>query len=63
MSIEPRVKQLYIDDTEQAVDWLMYRSYEHNRNLSPEVEPERWRKIYFNQETYEKIYQELKEKS
>lgn len=56
MSTEPRVKQIYIDDVEQTIDWLMYRSYEFNRLRSPEIEPSRWRAIYFNQETYEKIF-------
>lgn len=39
------------------VDWLTYCSYAHNRNRSPHISPERWRKIYHNAETYEKIYQ------
>jgi len=55
---EPRVKQLYFEEEEQTVDWLMYRSYEFNRDRSPEIEPSRWRAIYYNQETYEKIYQQ-----
>jgi hypothetical protein len=54
---EPLVKQIYIDDTEHTVDWLMYRSYEFNRLRSPEIAPERWRALYLNQETYEKIFQ------
>lgn len=53
---EPRVKQLCIEETTNSVDWLMYRSYEFNRLRSPEIEPERWRRLYFYQETYEKIF-------
>jgi hypothetical protein len=54
---QPNVKQLDIGDN-VAIDWLMYRSYEFNRTRSPHVKPESWRKIYFNAETYEKIYQQ-----
>lgn len=54
---EPRVKQIYIDEEERTIDWLMYRSYEFNRLRSPDIEPERWRALYLNQETYEKIFQ------
>ncbi len=43
-----------------SVDWLMYRSYEHNRDRSPDIEPERWRKLYFNAQDYEIIYQAKK---
>ena len=39
---EPLVKQIYIDDNEHTVDWLMYRSYEFNRLRSPEIAAERW---------------------
>lgn len=58
MISEPRVKQLDIEGSTQAIDWLMYRSYEFNRDRSPDIAPERWRQIYYNQEVYEKIYQE-----
>lgn len=44
----------------RAVDWLMYRSYEHNRDRSPDIEAERWRKIYINAQDYEIIYQAKK---
>lgn len=53
---EPRVKQIYIEEEERTIDWLMYRSYEFNRLRSPEIEPSRWRALYLNQETYEKIF-------
>ncbi len=43
-----------------AIDWLMYRSYEFNRDRSPDIEPQRWRKLYFNADLYEQIYQETK---
>lgn len=59
-TIEPRVIQLYADTTPPyyigEIDWLMYRSYEHNRTLSPHVPVESWRKIYYNADIYEKIY-------
>ena len=46
---------------EEPLNWLMYRSYEFNRERSPDIEPERWRKLYFNADAYEKIYQEKKQ--
>lgn len=55
--IEPRTKNLSIEKSMREVDWLMYKSYEHNRKNSPHISPESWRKIYYNAETYEKIYQ------
>ncbi len=41
-----------------AVEWLMYRSYEHNRNLNPERSVESWEKLYLYAKDYEKIYQQ-----
>lgn len=32
--------------TEKVLDELTYISYAHNRNLSPDVSPERWAKVY-----------------
>jgi hypothetical protein len=55
--LEPRTKDLEVDGIQLSIDWLTYRSYEHNRNRSPHISPESWRKIYYNAETYEKIYQ------
>lgn len=49
--------QLEFDGETIVIDWLMYRSYEFNRSRTPHIEPERWRNIYYNAETYEKIYQ------
>jgi hypothetical protein len=40
-----------------AIDWLIYKSYEHNRKLDPERSIESWEKIYREAETYEEIYQ------
>lgn len=48
------------DQFEEEINWLMYCSYEFNRDRSPQISPERWRQIYFNSEVYEKIYQEKK---
>lgn len=42
---------------ELPLDFLMYRSYVHNREASPHVAPERWRALYIFAEEYEKIYQ------
>lgn len=53
-------KTLTANDETIAIDWLMYRSYEFNRDRSPSIEPERWRKLYLNADLYEKIYQETK---
>lgn len=53
--------QLYPDSIPSyyigEIDWLMYRSYEHNRDHSPHIPVDSWRKIYYNAEIYEKIYQ------
>lgn len=54
---EPSTKQLDVDGATIVIDWLMYRSYEFNRTRSPEIDPKRWRSLYYNAETYEKIYQ------
>jgi hypothetical protein len=55
--MEPSRKSLELDSCTIVVDWLIYRSYEWNRSRAPHIEPERWRKLYINAETYEKIYQ------
>ena len=47
---------LLSDTLHTAVDWLMYRSYEHNRDLSPEIPAEKWNKIYKDAEVYKTIY-------
>jgi len=43
-----------------GINWLMYKSYEFQRTTSPEVKPERLRKLYINSKAYEEIYQLLK---
>lgn len=50
--------EIYPDHLEplEIMELMMYRSYEHQRNVHPEIEPEKWRKLYLNQEKYEKIY-------
>lgn len=55
--MEPSRKQLELDGATIVVDWLMYRSYEFNRSRAPHIEPDSWRKIYYNADIYEKIYQ------
>lgn len=54
---EPKNKIVCLEKEQICVDWLIYRSYEANRLNSPHIEPARWRKLYLNQEIYEKIYQ------
>jgi hypothetical protein len=56
--IEPRTKDFILEGIPLVIDWLMYRSYEFNRDRSPHVEAERWRAIYLSADTFEKIYQE-----
>lgn len=56
--MEPSQKYVEVDGVNLVVDWLMYRSYEFNRERSPFIHPDRWRKIYYNAEMYEKIYQQ-----
>lgn len=54
------VKPLYNEEIsvmDEEINWLMYRSYEFNRQRSPHIPIESWRKIYYNAETYERIYQ------
>lgn len=41
---------------EQVVDELTYRSYAHNRNLHPDIEPEKWAVIFSNAAELEKRY-------
>lgn len=55
--LEPRHKEVLVDDSLISVDWLMYRSYEFNRKRSPQIEPSRWKAIYIYADKYEKIYQ------
>lgn len=54
---EPKYKIIYLEGEQICVDWLIYRSYEANRDYSPQITPSRWRALYLNQELYEKIYQ------
>ena len=34
------------EDMAELIDSLTYSSYRHNREISPEVTPERWRKVF-----------------
>ena len=34
------------EDIAELIDSLTYSSYRHNREISPEVTPERWRKVF-----------------
>ncbi|HDZ25430.1 hypothetical protein LCGC14_0457030 [marine sediment metagenome] len=44
-----------------AVDWLMYKSYEHQRVLTPDRPAESWKKLYMYADEYEAIYQKTLE--
>ena len=48
-----------LEKEELEVNWLMYKSYEAQRKNAPNVEVHRWKRIYFHQSDYEKIYQEI----
>ncbi len=45
-------------DYKPLIDWINYRSYEHNRRENPEIEYWRWRQIYKDAITFEEIYQQ-----
>ncbi len=49
---------IHLEKESIEINWLMYKSYEAQRNNAPEVEVHRWRKIYIHQAAYEKVYQE-----
>ena len=34
------------EDMAELIDSLTYSSYRHNREISPEVTPERWQKVF-----------------
>lgn len=40
-----------------VIDWLTYRSYEHNRMISPHVPYYKWRKLYSQAVVYEEIFE------
>lgn len=50
---------IQLEKEELEVNWLMYKSYEAQRNIAPNVEPHRWKRIYINQSDYEKVYQSI----
>ncbi len=52
-----------IGEESLTVNWLMYKSYEAQRDTVPNVAAERWKKIYINQPDYERVYQELNRRS
>lgn len=49
-----------LDNESIEVNWLMYKSYEAQRENSPHIEPKRWKRLYFFQSDYEKVYQAIK---
>lgn len=42
---------------DEAIDDLTYRSYAHNRQLAPDISPERWAKVFPNVAAMEERYQ------
>lgn len=45
-------------DPKSLIDELTYANYAHNRHASPEITPERWKKVYGNVvDRFEKIFQ------
>ena len=40
-----------------VIDWLTYRSYEHNRKNNPHIPYYKWRKIYSDAVDFEDIYE------
>lgn len=38
------------------IDWLTYRSYEHQRKSNPQIEYFRWRSIFTDAIAFEEIY-------
>lgn len=44
--------------TLDVFEYLMFRSYAYQRARNPDVEPERWGKLYLNWKYYEKLYQQ-----
>lgn len=39
------------------IDWLVYRSYEHNRLRRPDIPYFKWRKIYADAISFEEIFE------
>ena len=46
-----------LEHLKPVVDQLVYLNYAHNRDLAPEVSPERWARIYPNAAALEARYQ------
>ena len=44
-------------DETLTINWLMYKSYEFQRDNAPNVPAERWKNVYLFQKDYEKVYQ------
>lgn len=55
---DPTAQRCRVLDRGSIIDELTYRSYAHNRQLSPQVTPERWQAIYPNALHLEERYQE-----
>lgn len=40
----------------EIIDWLTYRSYEHNRLCNPHIPYYKWRKVYADAMKFEEIF-------
>ncbi len=49
-----------LENESLEINWLMYKSYENQRENSPHVAPKRWKRLYFFQGDYERVYQAIK---
>ena len=46
-----------IENLKPVIDWLSYRSYEHNRVSNPHIPYYKWRKLYAQAIEFEEIYE------
>lgn len=56
---EPRVCMDY-SKKETLIDWLTYVSYKSQREMYPNIDYYRWRKIFSDAVVYEEIFNNLK---
>ncbi len=47
---------MILNDLKPSIDWLTYRSYEHNRKSNPEIAYYRWRSLFADAILFEEIY-------
>lgn len=51
-----------LSELRPIVDWLTYKSYEHNRRNNPHIAYYRWRRLYRDFLVFEEIYDEYLKK-